>query len=261
MLYGQKKSILKLTKAPTKGAYCILKDQMIIYFRACEKQETISYVTRFNNENKTEILRNCWSALNSSINDSDTVILVEDNVSEETLEYITSTSKAKETIVVSVPEHNWEVHQHTVDLIKTLEEYANKYPDELHYIVEDDYLHIPGAVRLLQANLENWQGFAVSYDYPDRYVDIVDCKVILGLDRHWRTINSSTMTVIAKGKVWLQHIEDLKAAAPTSNDKVFEQLYKNTPCISPLPSLSAHLTDRHLSPFIDWNKLWNLLPL
>jgi hypothetical protein len=234
---------------------------MIIYFRACEKQETISYVTRFNNTSKTTILKKCWNAINLGINDSDTVILIEDALSEDTLEYLKSSCNTKNLQVVSVPEHSWELHQHTVSLIETLEENSKKFPEELHYIVEDDYLHIPNSIRILEENLKQWDGFAVSYDYPDRYSNPVPARVLLGLDRHWRTINSSTMTVIAKGKVWLSRIDSLKQAAPTSNDKVFEDLYQKIACISPLPSLSAHMTDRHLSPFIDWNKLWNQIPL
>lgn len=234
---------------------------MIIYFRACEKQETISYVNRFNYSDKTTLLKKCWVSLNSSINTEDKLILIEDGLSSETLNYIKNSSNTSDIEVVSVPEHTWEVHQHTIELVKVLEKYSKKYLEELHYIVEDDYLHIPGAVRILQENLKNWNGFAVSYDYPDRYANMVDCKILLGLDRHWRTINSSTMTVLAKGKTWLQYVSKLEQAAPTSNDKVFEELYLKTPCISPLPSISAHMTDRHLSPLVDWSKLWNQIPL
>ena len=234
---------------------------MIIYFRACEKQETISYVKRFNDTSKTELLKKCWKSINVGINDTDTVIVIEDGLSSSTTEYLKATCNTKNLIFISVPEHSWEVHQHTITLVDTLKEYSSKYLDELHYIVEDDYLHVPNAIRLLEENLKNWQGFAVSYDYPDRYVDVVDSKILLGLDRHWRTINSSTMTVLAKGSLWLKVIEALNVAAPTSNDKVFEDIYKQIPCISPLPSICAHMTDRHLSPFIDWNKLWNQIPL
>jgi hypothetical protein len=234
---------------------------MIIYFRACEKQETISYVTRFNNTSKTDILKRCWKALNIGINDSDTVILIEDQVSENTLKYLKDTCNTSNLEIVNVSDHSWEVHQHTVTLIEVLEKNSIKHPEELHYIVEDDYLHVPNSVRIMQENLKQWDGFAVSYDYPDRYSNPVPARVLLGVDRHWRTINSSTMTVLAKGKTWLTCIDALKDAAPTSNDKVFETLYKNIACISPLPTLSAHMTDRHLSPFIDWNKLWNQIPL
>jgi hypothetical protein len=46
---------------------------MIIYFRACEKQDTIHYVTRFNNFNKTIILKKCWLSIQKSIKNTDTL--------------------------------------------------------------------------------------------------------------------------------------------------------------------------------------------
>jgi hypothetical protein len=157
---------------------------------------------------------------------------------------------------VSVSEHEWGYHQHTVTLIDVLKEYSVKYPEELHYIVEDDYLHTENALSVLKDTLENWQGFAVPYDYPDRYINPKPSQIVIGKDRHWRTVDSSTMTVLAKGKTWLSIIEPLILAAPTSNDKLFEEVYNHIPCINPLPGVASHLTDKHGTPLIDWVHIW-----
>jgi hypothetical protein len=229
---------------------------MIIYFRACEKQDTISYVTRFNNFNKTIILKKCWLSIQKSITKNDIVIVIEDGLSEDTLAWLNSNSN---TIleIIKVPEHSWEYHQHTVTLIETLKKYSTLHPDELHYIVEDDYLHTPDALTVLRESLENWYGFAVPYDYPDRYINPKPCQVVIGKDRHWRTIDSSTMTVLAKGKTWLTVLDALLLAAPTSNDKIFEKIYEKIACINPLPGVANHLTDRHSTPLVDWVTLWD----
>lgn len=229
---------------------------MIIYFRACEKQDTISYVTRFNNFNKTIILKKCWLSIQKSITKNDTLLIIGDGLSEATLNWMIDNSVITPNIV-SVPEHNWDYHQHTITLVDTLKEYSNKYPDELHYIVEDDYLHTENALTVLRDTLENWPGFAVPYDYPDRYINPKACQVVIGKDRHWRTIDSSTMTVLAKGKTWLSIIEPLISAAPTSNDKIFEEVYKHIPCINPIPGVASHLTDKHGTPLVDWVEIWN----
>ena len=228
---------------------------MIIYFRACEKQSTISYVTRFNNFNKTIILKKCWLSIQKSIKKTDTIFLIEDNLSEDTLSWLLQNSVIDVT-VINVPEHTWDYHQHTVTLIETLKEYVVKYPEQLHYIVEDDYLHVANALTVLEDTLNDWAGFAVPYDYPDRYTDPKPSRVLIGKDRHWRSIDSSTMTVLAKGKVWAAVMEALELAAPTSNDKVFEQLYQHIPCINPLPGLASHLTDKHGTPLVDWVNIW-----
>ena len=229
---------------------------MFIYFRACEKQETISYVTRFNNVAKTIILKKCWLSIQKSITKDDNLYLISDSLSSETLQWLLDNSSVS-VQVVEVPEHSWDYHQHTVTLIDTLSVLARKYPDQLHYIVEDDYLHTPDALNVLRDTLINWVGFAVPYYYPDRYTNPKASQVLVGKDRHWRTIDSSTMTVIAKGEVWNKIISLLDKAAPTSNDKVFEEIYSKIPCINPLPGVASHLTDRHLTPLVDWNKLWS----
>jgi hypothetical protein len=231
---------------------------MIIYFRACEKQDTISYVTRFNNFNKTIILKKCWMSIQKSITKNDRVIVIEDGLSESTLAWLSNNSNSLVQFV-SVPKHSWDYHQHTVSLIETLEKNSIEYPEELHYIVEDDYLHTANAITVLSETLNEWQGFAVPYDYPDRYINPKPSQVVIGKDRHWRTIDSSTMTVLAKGKTWLSVMNILKTAAPTSNDKVFEEIYKHIPCINPLPGVASHLTDRHSTPLVDWVEIWNKL--
>lgn len=229
---------------------------MIIYFRACEKQDTISYVTRFNNFNKTIILKKCWMSIQKSITKNDMLVVVQDSLSEDTLNWLVETAKTNIDII-DVPEHTWEYHQHTVTLVQTLKNYSEKYPEELHYIVEDDYLHVENAISVLSETLKDWEGFAVPYDYPDRYIEPKPSQVVIGKDRHWRTIDSSTMTVLAKGKRWTAIMPLLEQAAATSNDKIFEEVYKHIPCINPLPAVASHLTDRHNSPLVDWVSLWN----
>ncbi len=229
---------------------------MFIYFRACEKQQTISNVTRFGNINKTEILKKCWKSLQQSVNDSDTVIIIEDSVTKNTINWLLDTCNTKQVKVISVPEHSWDVHQHTITLIEVLESNCAEYPAELHYIVEDDYLHVDNAIRIVESSLSKWPNFAVTYDYPDRYTNPVPSYVVLGHDRHWRTVDSCTMTILALGARWLDILPELKQAAPTSNDRIFNDIFKQIPCISPMPGLSSHLTDRHGSPLVDWNKVW-----
>jgi hypothetical protein len=231
---------------------------MIIYFRVCEKQQTISNVLRFENLNKTEMIKRCWLSLQKSVTKEDTIVLVYDSVSSETLTWLQHTAITDNLVLVEVPEHSWDYHLHTVVLVNTLEAMSHKYPDELHYILEDDYLHVPNSLDVLKNTLKDWEHFAVSYDYPDRYyLNPEPTRVMLGIDRHWRTVTSSTMTVLAKGKTWLRYIESLKVAATTSNDQVFVEIYKQQPCISPLPGLSSHMTQHHITPLVNWQEIWN----
>jgi hypothetical protein len=233
---------------------------VIIYFRACEKQQTISNISRFNNIPKTELLKKCWISIQNSVSADDSIVLIEDSVSSDTMNYLIANSNTPNLSIISVPEHDWSVHQHTIELFDLVEVKTKQLPDELHYIVEDDYLHVPNAVLILNKTLQNWPYFATSYDYPDRYSQEETqqgCMLMLGLDRHWRSIKSAPLTLLAKGSTWLRHIDVLKQAAPTSNDKVLETIFEKELCISPIPALSSHMTTAHLSPLVNWEAVWD----
>lgn len=229
---------------------------MFIYFRVCEKQQTISNVTRYGNVNKTELLKKCWLSLQASVNKEDHIFIIHDSVSTSTLDWLRDTANTTVDLI-EVEEHEWDYHLHTVTLVNLLEQKSTEYPSQLHYIVEDDYLHTPNAIRIMQDTLYRWPNFAVSYDYPDRYIKPTPCHVVIGSDRHWRTIDSCTMTIVALGYRWLDIMPELKRAAPTSNDKIFDEIFKQIPCISPMPGLSSHMTDYHLTPLQDWTAIWN----
>lgn len=122
---------------------------MIIYWRACELQKSISYVNRWKGYNKTEILKTCWLSLQQSVSPDDQIYLIEDNLTQEVLSWLLANNKAKLSIV-HVPEHTWEYHQHTVTLIDTLEQSVKEKEQEVHLILEDDYIFIPNGLDIFK---------------------------------------------------------------------------------------------------------------
>jgi len=228
-----------------------------IYFRACEKQETISYVDRWKEVSKTEILKKCWLSLQKSITSEDRVVIIHDSVSKETLEFMQRTASGM-IFLQEVPNHEWGYHLHTVTMVNLLEkECLNSNSREVFYLVEDDYLHTPNALHVIRDMMKYWGHFGVPYDYPDRYKTPTNTQVFVGPDRHWRTVPSSTMTIFAHAQTWLSHIEALKDCAPTSNDQVFQDIFQKEACLSPLPGIASHLTPYHMTPLVDWNSIWN----
>ena len=87
-----------------------------------------------------------------------------------------------------------------------LEDKISSSPDdEIHYIVEDDYLHTKEALNTCRHVIGDkmWDHFVVPYDYPDRYtMDNSPCGLMVGPSCHWRTNPSATYTLMAQTHTW-----------------------------------------------------------
>lgn len=225
---------------------------MKIYYRCCEKEPTISFVQRYKNYSKKTILRKCFGSLAHQLNDTDHLIIIHDEVDPVTLQWMHNQIETGLVSTVEVPTHGFDYHQHTVTLVEELDKQTKEFPNQIHFLVEDDYLFSSKALNTIRT-LEgpNYQGFFVPYDYPDRYREPKLCQVVLGPTCHWRTIDSCTMTIGASGKLWQEVMPRLYEAAPTSNDKIFETLFRQYGCLSPLPGVATHLTAHHPTPYFN----------
>lgn len=233
---------------------------MHIYFRCSEKEKTISNVLRWAPDGipvtKTVILKKCWQSIQDSISEEDFIHVIHDEVSEKTLKYLNNSAKGMINFF-EVPVHDWDYHGHTVELFNILEtELETSSAREWHYIVEDDYLHTNNALHVMRETQKRWGGFIVPYDYPDRYKDGVATHILIGTDRHWRTIHSGTMTLAADSKLWKRYLPQFIQAAPQSNDKILDNIYTETMCINPLPGIATHLTAFHMTPLVPWKERW-----
>ena len=228
---------------------------MKIYFRACEKPQTVSGVARWQGENKTDIVKKCWLSMQPTITEDDETILFNDNMLQETVDFLSNSTKSKVT-VIDIPEHKVEDRLHTFQLLKYFKMFINESDEEeIHYLVEDDYLHVSYGIGLIKEMFNHWNGFIVPYDYPDRYrFDEVSSKVLIGPSCHWRTVSSGTYTFAGKTKIFKKHfdiMDDKKPHNPTV------EMFKKTPCISPLPGVASHLTPTHMTPLVNWVSIWD----
>jgi len=233
---------------------------MKIYFRASEKEFPITFPRLEIGNNrlkKKEIIKKCWLSLQSSISNEDELIVVHDEVSQETLDFLDKTARSLIRFH-QVPKHKWEHHAHTVELFYLLEKEMNNYNDsDWIYLLEDDYLHTKDALTVIRESQKYWGGFITPYELPGYYLENIYSKVFVGETRHWKTVHKSTMTICARVSTIKEHMDLFKNMAPKSNDRVFETIYKDTPCICPLPGVTSHLADDQMSPLVPWIKIWN----
>ena len=142
---------------------------------------------------------------------------------------------------------------------------------ELIYFVEDDYLHAPEAMRSLLESygmLQQQVGGPIILhpcDYPDRYRRPYPATVLLGSDRHWRTVLHTTGTFLLHRQTLLTYWQNYSAFAERcvvpgpAEEGTINAVYQQVPCFSPLPSVAIHFQDETtLPPFIDWRKWWSL---
>ena len=146
---------------------------MKIYYRACEKMHTVSGVARWHGENKIDIVKKCWLSMQPTITENDETILFNDNMSQETVDFLLNSTKSK-TQVINIPEHKVEDRLHTYQLVKHFGRFISDCNDdnEIHYLVEDDYLHTVYGIGLMKEMFEHWYfhiGLLVSLNPPSAY--------------------------------------------------------------------------------------------
>ncbi len=141
--------------------------------------------------------------------------------------------------------------------------------EDLIYFVEDDYLHFEPMLEEMVASYEriasqlNKDIFMCPSDYPYLYMSNEKTNVLIGNKRHWRTIDRTLCTFLTSKNLLDKYWDNFYKNCLDRHDpfeKYLNEIYSKEICISPLKSLSLHLTNINssygLSPLIDYKKLW-----
>jgi hypothetical protein len=149
-------------------------------------------------------------------------------------------------------------------------ELGKEYSEDLVFFVEDDYLHFEPMMEEMISSYEriasqvNKDIFMCPADYPYLYMNNEKTNILIGNKRHWRTINQTLCTFLTTKSLLNKYWDNFYNTCLDRNDpfeKHLNKIYTKEFCISPLKSLSLHLTNVNssygLSPFIDYKKLWD----
>jgi len=156
-----------------------------------------------------------------------------------------------------------------IEYILSLEDIPD---DEIIYIVEDDYLHRPGSMKVLKEAFECIDtDYVTLYDCADKYFPGYFEKFAYGFktnliftdNAHWRTTPSTTNTFATTFKT-LREDADIHykfSAQPlkiTEDHKKFHALWeKGRMLVSSIPGYSTHVENMLMSPVFDWESLSN----
>ena len=206
------------------------------------------------------------------------LLIVDDNSKNENLEKLKKLIN-EEIEIVNLnreefknkikPQTNEETIGNLASLYKSFE-LGKERCEDLVFFVEDDYLHFEPMLEEMIASYErissqlNKDIFMCPADYPYLYMDNVKTNILIGNKRHWRTIDKTLCTFLTSKSLLNQYWDNFKKTCEDRHDpfeKYLNEIYNQEICISPLKSLSLHLTNVNssygLSPFIDYKKLWD----
>ena len=148
-------------------------------------------------------------------------------------------------------------------------EFGKNQSDDLIFFIEDDYIH---SETMLDEMISSYERIASQVkkdiimcpaDYPYLYMNNEKTNILIGSNRHWRTINKTLCTFMLSKNLLNKYWENFYKTCSDRHDpfeKYINEIYENEVCISPIKSLSLHLTNINssygLSPFLDYKKLW-----
>ena len=209
------------------------------------------------------------------------VIVVDDNSKEENLNKLKKLID-RSSLDISITPLNHDKYKDTIKQQKNDQTFSNlasllqsfelakEYSEDLVFFVEDDYLHFEPMMEEMIASYEriasqlNRDIFMCPADYPYLYMNNEKTNILIGNKRHWRTVNQTLCTFMTTKSLLNKYWENFYNTCLDRHEpfeKYLNDIYKKEFCISPIKSLSLHLTNVNssygLSPFIDYKKLWD----
>ena len=208
-------------------------------------------------------------------------IIVDDKSKEENLSKM-KTLIDRSSLDISITSLNHEKYKDIIKQQKNDQTFSNlasllqsfelgkEHGEDLVFFVEDDYLHFEPMMEEMIASYEriasqvNKNIFMCPADYPYLYMSNEKTNILIGNKRHWRTINQTLCTFMTTKTLLDKYWNSFYNTCLDRNDpfeRHLNEIYTKEFCISPLKSLSLHLTNVNssygLSPFIDYKKLWD----
>lgn len=149
-----------------------------------------------------------------------------------------------------------------------LDEALSYNDEEIVYFLENDYLHKPGADKILEEGFGLGYHYVALYDHPDKYINGANpfvedggevTRVMLSNSCHWKLTNSTTMTFAAQVKTLKEDESTFREYTAGSYPRDFEMFLalreKQHGLITPIPGYATHGETAWLSPLTDWSKI------
>lgn len=136
-------------------------------------------------------------------------------------------------------------------------------PQTILYFVEDDYLHRPGWIEVLQEGFQiPGVEYVTLYDHSDKYSPLyggLEASLFVTPSTHWRSTPSTTQTFAVRYETLLRdlsiHRKFSKGCQISRDHEKFCCLQqRGALLVSPIPGWSTHMEPDHASPTIRWEE-------
>ena len=207
------------------------------------------------------------------------IIIIEDHSKKGNLEKIRKLTQNQDIDIISLDHEKYKplikeqksigTFSNLASLLQSFEIGKNRGED-LIFFAEDDYLHFESMLEEMIASYERIASqigkdiFMCPSDYPYLYMNNVKTNILIGNKRHWRTIHETLCSFMTTKNLLNKYWDNFYKTCTDRHDpfeKYINEIYEKEVCISPLKSLSLHLTNVNssygLAPFIDYKKLWD----
>ena len=206
-------------------------------------------------------------------------VIIDDHSKKENLEKIQKLIQNQNIEIISLDHEKYKTH---IKEQKSLETFSNlasllqsfevgkNQGDDLIFFMEDDYIHFETMLEEMIASYERIASQIKSdiimcpSDYPYLYMNNEKTNILIGSKRHWRTIKKTLCTFMTSKSLLDKYWDNFYKTCLDRHDpfeKYINEIYEKEICISPIKSLSLHLTNINssygLAPFIDYKKLWD----
>ena len=208
-------------------------------------------------------------------------LIVDDDSDEKTLIHIKKTINSSK-LDMEIINFDKRDYDNIINKQKNLQTFGNlssllhsfelgkKMGKDLVFFLEDDYIHFEPMLEEMIASYERISSqtkkelFMCPADYPYLYMNNEKSSILIGNKRHWRTIDKTLCTFMTSIELINKYWHNFYSTCLDRNEpfeKYLNEIYKKELCISPLKSLSVHMTNVNsnygLSPFINYKKLWD----
>ncbi len=255
-----------------------------IIFRSCDIVNSVHNTPRVFGLDKQTIIKACFYSLYKSMQGFEhTIDIVGDRLSNEMLEFFQK--------FPDVRMHNYTEELGNHESIRTTFRLALTFDDnDWVFFCEDDYLFTTNAITIIDAMVQERKSVLELKNpliFPNIFIGKLEEKPLLIFpsdqpsyytkqrknyslvfatsNSYWRQIPTVTFTYLIEGKNVQKYYDLFYRTSFGANDFYLSEalfgkwLFKFRPFLSitPMPSVSAHLHEGVLSPFLDWESIMN----